>query len=327
MPPKKRTAVAERPIDRSERRKVTDAIAASINRKKRFGDGTVVLASKVVIPDRLSTGSLAFDAAMSGGLPRNQWTEVIGNESAGKTTFVLKCVAHAQQEDPDYFVVWIASEAYDAQQAEMCGVDNDRVYLIEENVMEDAFDIALEFIEGRGCDMIVIDSYPALVTQAEDERDMDQPTMGGAKVLNLFMRKCTKATKRSLTNPDEDRPVTGIIVNQWREKIGVMHGDPRTTPGGKGKNFWMYARLEIKRDEWLLNSSKEKVGQAIKLVCMKMKGARPQQVGVADYYFVDHGDFRKGEYDTFKQIVNLAIYFDLIDRKGSGYAGPEGQFI
>jgi recombination protein RecA len=334
MPPKKRLATKATPAavktktGRSARRVSSDTIAARVN--KDHGENTVVLASRVIIPDRLSTGSLAFNVAMTGGLPRNQWTEVIGNESSGKTTFVLKTLAEAQRKDSEYFCVWIASESFDPSQGEMCGVDMERIYLIEENVMEDAFQIAIEFIEGRGCDMLVIDSYPALVTVAEDGKEMGEYSPGrGAQVLNLFMRKCTKATKRALTNtdPEMDRPVTGIIVNQWREKIGVIKGDPRTTPGGKGKNFWMYARLDLRRDEWILNKQKEKVGQVIKLVVIKMKGARPQQIGVVDYYFVDYGEFSAGEYDTFKQIINLAIYFDVIERSGSGYKGPEGQHI
>ena len=325
--PRKATAAAVKtPAGKGERRKASMAIAAQINRDKDFGEGTVVLASQVQIPDRQSTGALAFDVAMTGGLPVNQWTEVIGNESSGKTTFVMKSLADAQRRDEEFFCVWVASESFDPRQAEMCGVDMDRVYLIEENIMELAFKAVLLFVEGRACDMVVIDSYPALVTQLEDNKGMDEITMGGAKILNLFMRKCTKASKRSMTDA-EDRPFSGVIVNQWREKIGVIHGDPRTTPGGKGKNFWMYARLEVRRDEWITNTQKEKVGQVIKLVCIKMKGARPQQIGVVDYYFVDHGEFSAGEYDTFKQIINLSLLFDVVERSGTGSKGPEGQFI
>jgi recombination protein RecA len=324
MPPKKRTA--PRAETKSERRKQSDAIAAKLNRDKRFGAGTVVLARDIVVPERATTGALAFDVAMSGGFPVNQWSEVVGQENAGKTTVILKALAALQARDPEYFCVWVASEAFDPDLADKCGVDRSRVYLIEENVMELAFEAVLEFVEGRGCDMVVIDSYPAMVTALEDAKGVDEISMGGAKILNLFMRKCTKASKRSLTDL-EDRPFTGIIVNQWREKIGVMHGDPRTTPGGKGKNFWMYARLDVKRDEYITNKQKEKVGQAIKIVCFKMKGARPGQVGVADFYFADHEDFKAGDYDTFKQVINLALLFDVIGRKGSGYEGPEGQFI
>lgn len=332
MPPKKRvprksTAQSVKTLQgKEERRKQTLAIAAELNRDKDFGPGTVVLATDVVVPDRATTGALAFDVAMSGGLPVNQWTEVVGLENSGKTTFILKALAKLQQLDPDFFCVWVASESFDPDLADKCGVDRSRIYLIEENVMELAFKAVLKFVEGRGCDMVVIDSYPAMVTQLEDEKGVDEVSMGGAKILNLFMRKCTKASKRSLTDA-EDRPFIGILVNQWREKIGVMHGDPRTTPGGKGKNFWMYARLDVKRDDWLTNPKKEKVGQTIKIVCFKMKGARPQQIGVADFYFADHGQFKAGDYDDFKQIVNLALLFEVIDRRGSGYVGPGGEFI
>lgn len=330
MPPRSRKTTAppkKTAMTKSERRKLTEAVAAKLNRDKRFGEGTVVVATDIVVPPRASTGALAFDVAMSGGLPVNQWTEVIGLENHGKTTFILKALAKQQKVDPDYFCVWVASEAFDPKLADMCGVDRSRVYLIEENVMELAFEAVLAFVDGRGCDMVVIDSYPAMVTALEDEKGVDEISMGGAKILNLFMRKCTKASKRSLTEPHTDRPFTGVIVNQWREKIGVIKGDPRTTPGGKGKNFWMYARLDVKRDEFILNSRREKVGQAIKIICFKMKGARPQQVGVVDFYFADHGEFKAGDYDDFKQVVNLALLFDVIGRKGSGYVGPGGVFI
>lgn len=335
MPPQKRAprkaTAAEVATEQGklDRKAATRAIRNRLNRKTtstKYGPGTVVSASEVVVPARLPTGSPAFDVAMSGGFPVNQWTEVVGLENAGKTVTVLKALGKAQKADPDYTCLWIASETYDPKLATMCGVDNTRVELVEENIMEVAFDIALEYIEGRGCDMVVIDSYPALTTQAEDAKTMEEHTMGGAKVLNLFMRKCTKASKRSLTDPDNDRPFTGIIVNQWREKIGVLHGDPRTTSGGKGKNYWMYARLDVKRDEWIVNPQKEKVGQVIKIVCFKMKGARPQQVGVTDFYFAEHGEFAAGDYDVFKGLVNLGLLFDVIGRRGSGYVDLNGEY-
>jgi len=335
VPPRKRiptkatAAEVATEAGKFDRKAATLAIRNKLNRKttsSKYGPGTVVSASEVVVPTRLPTGSPAFDVAMTGGLPVNQWTEVVGNENSGKTTFILKSLAKAQRVDPDFVCLWIASETYDPKLATMCGVDNSRVELVEENIMEIAFDIALEYIDGRGCDMVVIDSYPALSTQLEDAKTMEEHTMGGAKVLNLFMRKCTKASKRSLTDPDNDRPFTGVIVNQWREKIGVMHGDPRTTPGGKGKNYWMYARLDVKRDEWITDSSKAKIGQVIKIVCFKMKGARPQQVGVTDFYFADYGEFKAGDYDEFKGLVNLGLLFDIIGRRGSGYVDLNGVF-
>lgn len=320
---------AEKAAPAFDRRAATASITNKLNRSrdKNYGPGTVTVATEVIVPDRATTGALAFDVAMSGGFPVNQWTEVVGLENAGKTTVILKALAKLQQDDPDYTCVWVASESFDPDLADKCGVDRSRILLVEENVMEVAFQVVLEYVEGRGCDMVVVDSYPSMVTLEEDGKTMDEHTMGGAKKLNLFMRKCTKASKRSLSHPELDRPFTGILVNQWREKIGVVRGDPRTTSGGKGKNYWMYARLDVKRDEWLLNSRKEKVGQVIKIVCFKMKGARPQQVGVVDFYFTEHGEFKAGDYDDFKQVFNLALYFDVIGRSGNGYLGPEGQFI
>ena len=309
-----------------DKRKQSAIIAARLNRDKRFGEGSVVIASDLKIPDRWTTGALAFDVAMSGGLAVNQWSEVVGLENHGKTTFVLKALAANQRRDPDFFCVWVASEAFDPKLADICGVDRTRVYLIEENVMELAFEAVLAFLQDRGCDMVVIDSYPAMVTALEDSKGVDEISMGGAKILNLFMRKATKAGKRSMTDLG-DRPFTGVVVNQWRERIGVIRGDPRTTAGGKGKNYWMYARLDVKRTEYIVDKSKAKIGQAITVVCFKMKGARPGQIGVADFYFADHGEFKAGDYDDFKQTINLALYFDVIGRSGNGYVGPEGQFI
>lgn len=348
MPPRKRTATIEAepvapkkaPAKRTPRKAVEPTLeekrqsareaaalwARKINARKGMA-GTVVVASKQLPPPpRVTTGSLAFDLAMGGGFPANNWTEVVGQESHGKTTMVLKAIAANQKRNPDFSVIWVAAEPFDDSLAEMCGVDRDGVFLIETNIMEEAYQHLIDAMDDRAADMFVLDSYPALVATQEDEKDMEGYTMGGAKVTNQFIRKATKAGKRSLTDPD-DRPFVGIFINQWREKIGVMHGDPRTTSGGKGKNYWCYCRLDVKRDEWIVNSAKEKVGQAIKIVVMKMKGARPQQIGVTDYYFADHDDFTAGEYDVFKMTVNLAVLFDVIQRSGSGYKGLEGQHI
>ena len=300
------------------------ALLTRIN--KKHGEGTVVLASKARIkPPRLSTGSLALDVAMGGGWPVNQWSEVIGNESAGKTTIVLKTIAAAQARDPKFTVAWVAAESYDEDFAEMLGVDNSRVFLIEENVMEIAYEAVLEMLNNRAVDMAVVDSLPALVPADEDEKSMEEWSPGsGARRTNQFMRKATKATKRSLL--DEDRPIVGIIINQWREKIGVLHGDPRTTPGGKAKNFWMYARVEVRRDEWLTDpETKERVGQAIKVSTIKMKGTPNKGVpAVVDMYYQDCADIAAGTYDVFKETLNLALVYDVAERKGNAYV-YEGQ--
>lgn len=305
--------------DQSSSRMSANALLTRLN--KKHGDGTVVRASEARIkPPRLSTGSLAIDVAMGGGWPVNQWSEVIGNEAAGKTTVVLKTVAAAQARDKNYTVAWVAAESYDEDFAEMLGVDNSRVWLIEENVMEIAYEAVLEYLHNRAVDMVVIDSLPALVPADEDEKSMEEWSPGsGARRTNQFMRKATKATKRSLIG--EDRPIVGIIINQWREKIGVLHGDPRTTPGGKAKNFWMYARIEVRRDEWLTDpDTKERVGQAIKVSTFKMKGAPNRGVpAVIDMYYQDCGDIEAGIYDVYKETLLLALLYEVAERKGNAY--------
>lgn len=306
-------------------REAANLFAKRTNGKKGAA-GTVVRADQQLpLPPRVTTGSLAFDLALGGGWPTNNWTEVVGQESAGKTSVVLKSIARNQKINPDFTVLWVAAEPFDDILAEACEVDRAGIFLIETNIMEEAYQHIVDGVFERAANMYVLDSYPALIATQEDEKDMEGNTMGGAKVTNQFIRKVTKAGKRSLSDPT-DRPFTGIFINQWREKIGVIHGDPRTTPGGKGKNYWAYGRVDIRRDEWIVNPAKEKVGQVIKLVVMKMKGARPQRIGVADFYFADHEDFTTGDYDTFKQVVNLALLFDLIGRRGSGYVDLNGVF-
>lgn len=300
-------------------RKNAKAIAASINRK--HGPGTVVIASQARLkPPRLSTGSLALDVSMRGGWPVNQWSEIIGLESAGKTTVALKSIAAAMAADPDFEVVWVAAEVYDEDYAQLLGVDNRRVYLVSDNIMEYAYDAVLEYVENRACDMVVIDSLPALVPLDEDDKSMEEWSLGtGARRTNQFMRKATKATKRSLT--DHDRPIVGVIINQWRNKIGVLHGDPRTTPGGLAKNFWMYARMEARREEWIYDpDTKQKVGQTIKVSTFKMKGARPGPPASVDFYFADCNGIDAGSYDIYKEMLNLAMAFEIIERRGNAYA-------
>lgn len=304
----------------SESRKGMQAIATTIN--KKHGVGTVVLASAARLkPPRLSTGSLSLDVALGGGWPANQWSEIVGNEGSGKTTITLKTIAAAMKKDKEFNVVWVAAESYDDEYAALLGVDNKRVYLIEENIMEVAYEAVLEVVENRACDMVVIDSLPALVPADEDAKSMDEWSPGaGARRTNQFMRKATKATKRSLT--DEDRPIVGVIINQWREKIGVMHGDPRTTPGGKAKNFWMYCRVEVRRDEWLYEGTgqdKEKVGQAIKVSTIKMKGARPGPAALINFYFADCDDADAGTYDIYKETLDLGLVYEIVERSGNGY--------
>jgi recombination protein RecA len=291
-------------------------IAALIN--KKHGDSTVVLASKVQLPKRITTGSLTLDVVLGGGWPMNHWVEVVGEASHGKTALALKTIAANQKLNPEFTTVWIAAEAFDSQYAEMCGVDNERVLLVETNSMEDAFEAVIKFMESKSVDMVVIDSLPALVPSAEDEKAMEEFTVGrGALITNKFFRKVASATRRDLI--EEERPVLGLMINQYRMKIGVMHGDPRTTPGGLGKDYAYSIRCEVKRDEWLevgTGQEKKRVGQTIRVRTIKNKTFPPQQTAYLDFYFSGGGAIPGGEYDRGKEIVALGILNGIIDRRG-----------
>jgi recombination protein RecA len=200
----------------------------------------------------------------------------------------------------------------------MCGVDTSRVIVIETNIMEEAYQAVIEFAKSKAVDAIVIDSLPALVPQPEMDKNMDEMTVGrGALLTNKFFRVVGDAMKRSLI--EDERPVLGLIINQYRMKIGVMHGDPRTTPGGEGKNYAFFTRSEVRRDEWIEAGSgvnKQRVGQRIKIRTIKNKVAPPQRVAYIDYYFADHSIYSAGDYDFAKEIAAMVIVKQIVDRKG-----------
>lgn len=298
----------------SEARKIMAAI------NKKFGDNVVVIGEDIRsdLIKRITTGSTTFDYILGGGFPSNQWNELIGEPSHGKTAIALKTIAANQAKDPDYTTVWIAAEQWVPEYAEMCGVDTSRIIVVETNIMEEAYDAAIAFAESKSVDAIVIDSLPALVPGPENEKNMDEMTVGrGALLTNKFFRKAGMAMKRSLV--EAERPILGIVINQWRMKIGVMHGDPRTTPGGEGKNYAYFTRSEIRRDEWIEVGSGDKkvrVGQRIKIRTTKNKTAPPQQVAHVDFYFKDHSIYSAGEYDMAKEVAAMSIVKEIVDRKG-----------
>ena len=296
-------------------------IVAQLN--KRFGDNVVVLASDIrgdTIP-RITSGSTTLDYVLGGGFPGNQWNELIGEPSHGKTAVALKTIAANQQRDPNFTTVWVAAEQWVPEYAEMCGVDTSRVIVIETAVMEEAYQSVIEFAESKSVDAIVIDSLPALSPAPEMEKDMSEMTVGkGALLTNKFFRVVGTAMKRSLV--EDERPVLGLIINQYSMKIGVMHGDPRTTPGGEGKNYAFFTRCEIRRDEWIevgSGNNKTRIGQRIKVRTLKNKTAPPQRVAYFDFYFAEGGPCLPGEYDFAKEIASLAVVMGVIDRKGGWF--------
>ena len=296
-------------------------VAALLN--KRFGENVVVVGSDIradLIP-RITSGSTTLDYVLGGGFPGNQWNELIGESSHGKTAVALKTIAANQKLNPEHTTVWVAAEQWVPEYAAMCGVDTSRVIVIETNVMEEAYDAVIAFAESKAVDAIVIDSLPALSPAPEMEKNMDEMTVGrGALLTNKFFRVVGSAIKRSLV--EDERAVLGIVINQYRMKIGVMHGDPRTTPGGEGKNYAFFTRCEVRRDEWIEigpSGNKTRIGQVIKVRSLKNKTAPPQRVAYFDFYFAPGGDCAPGEYDFAKEIAAMSVLNEIVERKGAWY--------
>jgi recombination protein RecA len=283
---------------------------------KKMGDGTVVLGSDIRddVMGRITTGSLALDVALGGGWPVNQWHEIIGEASNGKTALALKTIAANQKRDPEFTTVWVAAEQWVPGYAEMCGVDSSRVYVVSTNVMEEAYEAVIQITDSKAVDCIVIDSLPALVPSSEDEKEMEESTVGRSALLtNKFFRKVGKAS----------------MINQWRSKIGVMYGDPRTTPGGLGKDYAFFTRCEVRRDEWIeagTGQEKRRIGQSIKVRVLKNKSAPPSQVAVVDFYFSEGGDVPAGDFDFAKEILAIGKLNKVIARAGAYYRYADRQW-
>ena len=290
---------------------------------KKFGNNVVVFAADIrsdLIP-RITSGSTTLDYVLGGGFPGNQWNELIGEPSHGKTAVALKTIAANQALNPNHMTVWVAAEQWVPEYAAMCGVDPARVIVIETTIMEEAYQAVIEFAESKSVDAIVIDSLPALSPAPEMEKDMSEMTVGrGALLTNKFFRVVGSAMKRSLV--EDERPILGLIINQYRMKIGVMHGDPRTTPGGEGKNYAFFTRCEIRRDEWIEigpSGNKTRIGQRVKVRTLKNKTAPPQRVAYFDFYFAEGGNCAPGEYDFAKEIASLAVIKGVINRRGGWF--------
>lgn len=309
-------------------------VMAEINKQ---APGTVVLGKdlKNFVHPRVTTGSVALDASLGGGWPAGVWNELIGDESHGKTGVVLKTIAKNMEDDPEWTTAWIAAEPFDYGYAEMCGVDLSRVAIVETNVMEEAYSHAVRFLDRRAVDGLVIDSLPALVPSDEADPGKDDPfevwQQGlGARLTGKFFRVQGKAMKRSLV--EEDRLCTGWVINQWREKIGVRYGDPRTTPGGRGKNFFYYTRLVVKRDEFITESrpnydDEVRVGQVIKTLTLKNKSFAPQKTATMHFYFDDaENGNRAGDYDLGMEIAALGVVHGLVEKKGAWYIFGDEKF-
>ena len=236
----------------------------------------------------------------------------------------MQTIAANQALDPNYFVVWGASESFNVAWAEAAGCDIDRFEFIETNIMEEMYAGIIDYLEDRACDCLVLDSYPALTPLDEDEADIGESRPGlGARTTNKFYRKQAPASRRSLT--EEDRDCLLIIVNQWRSKIGVIFGDPRITPGGQGKDYACAIRAEFARDEWIkegTGTDTVRVGITMRLHTIKNKTAPNERVAGVDFYFAPNAlAVPPGCYDVAKDLYTAGVYYDIIEKaeRGGGH--------
>ena len=286
--------------------------------RKEHGEGAIVRGTDREVLPRLTTGAIGFDLMLGGGIPAGQPSEVIGEFSSGKTSFVLKMIAANQALDPAFTVLWIASEPFVEPWALTAGCDLERIVRFKTSHMEAAYDYIVKFTANRAVDMIVIDSLPALTPMAEYEGDMEDslPALA-ARVNNKFFRKLGMASASTLIGAE--RLCTTIVVNQWRSTLSSV-GDPRTTPGGRGKDFAYFTRIELRRADWIQETkSTPRIGIKIAARTIKNKTFPPQRTALVDFYFQQLGDIAAGGYDVALDTMLAAMELDIIRRGGATY--------
>ena len=294
---------------------------------KDLGEELLVSADRLAVPVRFTTGSLSLDVILGGGWPGNQWAEILGLPSAGKTFLAYKTIAANQAANPAFTALWVCAEHYNSEWASALGVDNDRVVAVPTQLMETAFQVMLEATESQEFDAIVLDSYPALLVSEEAEKAMDEyTTAAGARTMNKFLRKAGDASRRAYDG--SGRPFIGIIINQWRDQIGgfAKFGVPQTSPGGKGKDYFFYCRVDIKRREWITEKRpgiKDPVivGQSNIVKMIKNKSAAPQQKVDIDLYVrrAPSLGFERGQYDDALEYFTMAKWLRVLGQSGSWY--------